>query len=251
MPLRMLSPDNYRKLLEAFRAGRNITQAAKAAGVDRETARKAYRRGMMFKDPATGKLTYRDPIEEMLEKERLAEHEKITKEAEERAQIEERAKVLAREEALKIKDATGKLLVGGQSVLANTASAFSRLSRGAAEIMKTLVDENGMPTADMKKLTVPQRVQLLTQIASGARHWTAALHEWQRASRLHHGEPEALVGLMAVENESPEEMVEAVRASAASVERYAKTLQAGGVVELLSEKEEEPDGEAGPNGAAH
>lgn len=252
--IRELKFADYEALLKAYRdVPGNYARAARRAGVNVETAKLAWKRGFKFVNP-DGSLEYRDPISRLLATEQEREQKRILDEAEIRAQEEERAKVLAREEALKIKDATGKLLVGGQTVLANTAVAFQRLSRGAHAIMETLVDKEGNPTEELRKLSVPQRLAFLTQLANGARHWTSAFHEWQQAARLHHGQPESILGIQAVpaEDQSPQELIEATQAAAASVARYAGMLQPGSV-ETLSE-EDADDGTPqsnGGNGAAH
>jgi len=224
------------RILIAFREAPGLAQtAAKVAGVDKRTARKAWEKGLA----STNNPKYHEPFSQIIEREqvearaRLQTEETIatTKageiEAARRAQLQEHAQKDITEG--RVQEASMvRMARSGAIVLLNT---LAQVTAGASvvgkKVRKTLEDVGNDPNRDLTLKEANEVTKTLNRLTTSLRQASDAAQKAMEMERLLLGEPTNITGHLHVSLEPVP--IDQARERVVQVERTLRTLEEEGI----------------------
>lgn len=234
--------DLYNLLTDGFReAPGNASHAARVAGVDPRTARRAWQKGWP-------KFSWGIPIREVIRREmeaaRTEREKKLTADREQQQRDREKA----RADAVR---ATAEEAQAASIARANGIAAgalIQSLLRSMVPLTKKL--QESMEGADLKPR---EMAKMLGDAAYIVRQGNEAIKTAFELERIRVGEPTQVIGVTSMDNVSPEEAAQDLVALARTLHRQVKTHKKQNmvptedgtyVIELPDEAYEEGDGAA-------
>lgn len=183
--MKLLKREQYNQLVSAYRdQPENHSHAARIAGVDRRSARRAYKQGYAGRPG----MDWARPIHEVLRDEKVAARARSYEEDEQRLRALEIEHDKAREEAIQtlaLEANILKLARGNLNVLFQLSGSLVPGLKLLTEKLKTAVEAG--------QVDAKQAMPILRQYGTIVRQGTTAAHMLIQAERLRKGDPTEVV----------------------------------------------------------
>lgn len=228
-----IPPEKYNLLVQSYREyPGEVTKASLHAGVSRPTARKAWYKGWPHADPPLPAI--REDVREVVIAARAAatksvleaavevSYETHKKQTEIEAERRFREKEQARKDAVKARRQEADMVRGQRGNIVAMIGITGTALRGGLEQVREVEKavREGKDPATGRKLTLPQRMRILTEMSLLMQRTANAAAEVIRMERLLLGEPTEIVGVQGSEQVSEDQAIADIEAAAAAAERF-------------------------------
>jgi len=193
--------ETWNKLLEAYREDPgNFSNAARHAGVQRRTARRAWDVG--YPDRPWGGKSIRDMIRDEAELARSRTQLELEREElnEDKELLEsERSAEAARQRAIAVRVEEAQLISGARAITMNAFASASKAAQGLSQAMTKLggsLISKAMSADELSMKDMTALSALLRRYSSTLRELTQAGQTAMEMERLYLGEPTSVIGVM-------------------------------------------------------